>query len=105
LQTGLAPLQPAVAVHWTQVPVAALHTAVAPAQPVVFVTEHAPHDPFAWQAGVAPAPHWASVAHVLHVWVVPSHTGVVPMQSAFARQRTHEPAAVLHTGVVPVQAA
>jgi hypothetical protein len=36
--------------------------------------------------------------------VVPSHTGVVPAQSAAARQPTHAPVAVAHTGVAPTHA-
>ena len=36
------------------------------------------------------------------MWLVPSHTGVVPLQSALATQRTHVPVAVLQTGVAPV---
>jgi hypothetical protein len=40
----------------------------------------------------------------LHVWVVPSQIGVVPEQSALARQVTHVALAVWQSGVVPVQA-
>jgi hypothetical protein len=105
LHAGAVPLQPDVAVHCTHVPVGASHTAVVPVQADVFVAEHAPHEPLRWHAGVVPPPHWTSFAHGRQVCVVPSHTGVVPAQSAFARQRTHVPAAVLHTGVVPTHAA
>ena len=35
---------------------------------------------------------------------MPLHTGVVPLQSAFAVQRTQIPVVVSHTGVPPVQA-
>ena len=104
LHTGIAPLQPLVAVHWTHVPDVVSQTAVPPVHAETFVAEQAPHEPFPWQAGVAPPPHWPSFAHGRQVWVVPSQTGVVPAQSALARHRTHVPAAGLHTGVAPVQA-
>jgi len=38
------------------------------------------------------------------VCVAPLHTGVVPEQSAFARQVTHVPEVVLQSGVVPPHA-
>jgi hypothetical protein len=38
------------------------------------------------------------------VCVVPLQMGVVPLQSAFAVQRTHVPVVVSHTGVPPPQA-
>jgi hypothetical protein len=37
------------------------------------------------------------------VWVDPSQIGVVPEQSAFARQATHVPADARQSGVPPVQ--
>jgi hypothetical protein len=43
-----------------------------------------------------------SPAHARHVCVKPLHTGVAPLQSAFAVQRTHVPFVVRQTGVAPV---
>ena len=37
-------------------------TGVTPEHAVALVTEHWPHAPLAWQAGVAP-PHWLSLVH------------------------------------------
>jgi hypothetical protein len=67
---------------------------------VVFVPEHCPQAPDAWQAGVVP-PHSLSPPQALQVWVPPSQIGVVPLQSALATQRTQVPVAVLQTGVDP----
>jgi hypothetical protein len=43
-----------------------------------------------------------SPTHALHVCVVPLHTGVVPLQSAFAVQRTQVPVVARQTGVPTV---
>jgi hypothetical protein len=66
---------------------------VAPEHSVAFVAEHWPHEPFGWQAGAEPLPHWLSLVQALHVCVDPSQIGVVPAQSAFARQLTQVAAA------------
>jgi hypothetical protein len=50
---------------------------------------------------VAP-PQSLSPAQARHVCVNPLHTGVAPLQSAFAVQRTHVPLVVRQTGVPPV---
>ena len=49
---------------------------------VAFDSEHWPHAPVGWQAGVAP-PHSPSPAHARQVCVVVLHTGVVPEHCAF----------------------
>jgi hypothetical protein len=61
-QVGVVPEQPVVPRQATHVAVPTSHTGVPPAHLALFVAEHAPQDPFGWQAGAA-APHWASVAH------------------------------------------
>jgi hypothetical protein len=101
LHTGVAPLQVALEVHATQVPAAASQEGVAPEHFAVFVVEHAPHEPFAWQAGVE-APQSASPLQGPHVWFVVLHTGVVPPQSPFETHPTHAPVEARHAGVEPV---
>jgi hypothetical protein len=78
-------------------------TDVAPTQRVVFVAEHWPHAPVAWQAGVAP-PQSTSAAQARHVCVGALQVGVAPLQLALVRQATQVPAGTLHTGVAPPQA-
>jgi hypothetical protein len=108
------------AVHWTQVAVAVLQTAVAPVHAVVFVAEQAPHAPVGWQAPpdafpaqlaslpqpthLSPAPHTGVVleathasgfaaVHCTHVAVVLSQTGVDPVHAvpSVAEQTPHAP--------------
>ena len=71
------------------------------------VAEHCPHAPDkapdVWHAGVAP-PHSPSPPHARQVCVPPSQIGAVPLQSAFATQRTQVPEPTSHTGVAPVHA-
>jgi hypothetical protein len=52
--------------------------------------EHWPQAPDDWQAGLAP-PHSLSPLQARQVWKATSQTGVVPEQSASARQRTQVP--------------
>jgi hypothetical protein len=47
-----------------QIPSVVSQVEVGPVQDDALVTEHTPHAPLGWQAGVAP-PHWASVAHLV----------------------------------------
>ena len=101
LQTGVVAPHWAFDVQGTHVPVVVKQAGVAPVHLVVFVAEHCPHAPLDWQAGVVP-PHSPSPPQPRQVWLVPSHTGVVPLQSALATQRTQVPDAVLQTGVAPV---
>jgi hypothetical protein len=101
LQTGVVPLQSAFAVQRTHTPAVASHTGVPPVHFVALPAEHWPHAPDGSQAGVAP-PHSPSPPQARHVCVAPLQMGVVPLQSAFAVQRTHTPAVVSHTGVPPV---
>jgi hypothetical protein len=83
---------------------ATLHTGVAPAHAVVLVAEHCPHAPVVRQAGVAPE-HSPSPEHPRHVCVPASQVGVLPLQSAGARQPTHTrgDAVVRQNGVAPLQ--
>ncbi|HVR01006.1 MAG TPA: hypothetical protein VMT47_02645 [Polyangia bacterium] len=46
LQTGVAPAQSALAMHVTQVPLAASHAGREPPHRLLFIAEHAPHEPF-----------------------------------------------------------
>jgi len=55
------------------------------------------------QAGVAP-PQSTSPAHARHVFVPVLHTGVMPLQSALAVQRTQTPVVASQTGVPPTHA-
>jgi hypothetical protein len=73
---------------------------VLPEHWAVFVAEHCPQAPDAWQAGVVP-PHSPSPPQPRQVCVPPSQMGVAPLQSALATQRTQVPLAVLQTGVAP----
>jgi len=100
-QAGFVPPQSALMTHWTQVALVGLHTDVAPVHEVVFVGEHAPHEPFVSQAGVAPE-HSVSLWHPRHVCAVVLQTGVPPAQLVFETQATQEPAAVSQAGVAPV---
>lgn len=100
LHTGVAPLQVALEVQATQVPAAASQEGVAPEHFAVFVAEHAPHEPFGWQAG-AEAPHSASPLQGAHACVVVLHTGVVPPQSAFETHPTQAPVDGRQAGVEP----
>jgi hypothetical protein len=76
------------------------HTGVAPVQVDVFVAEHCPHAPEAWQAGV-PAGHSPSPAQPRHECVAMLHTGVAPLQSALTSQPTQAPVAALQTEFGP----
>ena len=60
---------------------------VDPPQMPMLVAEQAPHAPDDWQAG-ALAGQSASAPHERQVWLVPSHTGVVPLQLLLDRQAT-----------------
>ena len=53
----------------------------------VFVAEHCPHAPEAWQAGVVP-PHSLSPLQARQVWVPVLHTGAVPPHCALETQGT-----------------
>ena len=102
LQTGLVPPHSALVMQFTQVPVGTSQAGVVPVQRLVLVAEQMPQAPEAWQAGVAPVPQSPSPEQPRQVWVPPSQIGVVPLQSALARQRTHLPAPVSQSGVAPV---
>ena len=62
----------------------------------------AAHAPEGRQIGVA-APHSASAVQARHARDAPSHTGLVPLHSAFDTQLTQTPAIVSHTGVAALQ--
>ena len=79
-----------------------MQTGVVPPHLVTFVAEHCPHDPVAWQAGVAP-PQSTSPAHGRHVCVAVLHTGVAPPQFPFETQLTQVREATSHTEVAPPQ--
>jgi hypothetical protein len=64
-------------------------------------SEHCPHAPDGWQAGVAP-PHSPSPLQARHVCVARLHTGVVPPHCAFDVHGTQVAVATLQTGVAPV---
>jgi hypothetical protein len=102
-QTGGAPPQSVFPTHATQEPVVASQPGVAPEHALLFVAEHAPHDPFAWHAGAAP-PQSPSAVQPRQVCVEPLHVGVMPLQSAFATHVTHVPDVVLQSSVEPVHA-
>lgn len=103
LHTGVVPPHSALEMQFTHVPLATLQAGIEPLQRVVFVAEHTPHAPDGWQAGVEPPPQSPSPVQPRHVWLFESQTGVVPEQSASARQVTHVPAEVRQRGVAPVQ--
>src|SRR5438105_3290026 len=94
LQTGSVPPHSALVVQLTQVPVGTLQAGIVPVHLVLLVAEQTPQAPDGWQAGVAPPPQSASPEHPRQVCAVPSHTGVVPEQSASATQRTQVPVGV-----------
>jgi hypothetical protein len=75
--TGLAAWHCVFARHATHVPVIVWHVGLVATHAVAFVTEHAPHAPEGWHAGVAP-PQSASPAQARHVLVPASQTGFVP---------------------------
>jgi hypothetical protein len=103
LQTGVTPPHSAFELQFTQVPVATAHAGIDPVQRVVLVAEQTPQAPEGWQAGVAPPPQSPSPAHPRQVWLPGSQTGLVPEQSASARQVTQVPLVVRQSGVAPVQ--
>jgi hypothetical protein len=103
LQTGVTPPHSAFEMQFTHVPLATLHAGIDPLHRVVLVAEQTPHAPVGWQAGVAPPPQSPSPAQARQLCDVGSQTGVVPEQSAFARQATQVPADVRQSGVPPVQ--
>jgi hypothetical protein len=102
LQTGLVPPHSALLMQLTQVPVGTSQAGVVPVQRLVLLAEQMPQAPDGWQAGVAPLPQSPSPPQARQVCVEPSQIGVVPLQSALARQRTHLPAPVSQSGVAPV---
>ena len=63
---------------------------MAPVHWVLLLAEHWPQAPVVSQAGVAP-PHSLSPEQARQVWNATSHTGVDPLQSASAVQRTQVP--------------
>ena len=63
---------------------------VAPVHCVLLLAEHWPQAPDVSQAGVAP-PHSLSPEQARQVWKAKSQTGVAPLQSASAVQRTQVP--------------
>ena len=65
-------------------------------------SEHWPHAPVGWQAGVAP-PHSPSPVQARQVCVAVLQTGVVPAHCAFEVHGTQRPAATLQAGVAPTQ--
>jgi hypothetical protein len=65
-------------------------------------SEHWPHAPLGWQAGVAP-PHSPSAAQARQVCVATLQTGVPPPHCAFYVHGTQIAAATSQTGVAPVQ--
>ena len=103
LQTGVTPPHSAFELQLTHVPVVTLQAGIDPEQRVVLVAEQTPQAPDGWQAGVAPPPQSPSPPQPRQVWLVGSQTGVVPEQSALARQATHVPVAAKQRGVPPVQ--
>jgi hypothetical protein len=90
LHAGVAPLQSALAVQPTHVPVGTLHDGAAPTQAFMFVVEHWPQTPEGSQAGVAP-PQSRSPPHATHVCVTRSQTGAAPLHSAADVQVTQIP--------------
>ena len=65
-------------------------------------SEHWPHAPDGWPAGVAP-PHSLSPAHERQVCVVVLHTGVVPPHCALETHGTQVAVATSQAGVAPLQ--
>jgi hypothetical protein len=101
---GVVPEQSALAMHRTQLPDVASHTGVDPVHCDEFVAEHCLQAPEAWQAGAdADITHSLSPPQARHARNDGSHTGVVPPQSALARQPTQTLVVVLQTGVAPEQ--
>ena len=101
-QIGVVPEQSAFATQRTQVPEPTSQTGVAPVHAVALPSEHCPHRPIGWHAGVAP-PHSLSPPHARQVRNAGSQIGVLPPQSALTRQPTHTFVPVLQTGVAPEQ--
>jgi len=100
-QTGVVPEHWASLRQATQVPETVRQSGVPPVHSVVFVAEHWPQVPDAWQAGVDP-PHSLSLLQPRQVWKVPSHLGAAAGQSASARHVTHVPLDAWQSGFVPV---
>ena len=103
LHVGALPAQSVFALQPTHVPLGASQTCDPPVHCVTLPSEHCPHAPDAWQAGVAP-PQSASLAHFPQIWLDP-HTGVVPPQSPAVRQPTQLLTVVSQRGVAPLQLA
>lgn len=101
LQTGLVPPHSALLMQLTQVPLGTSQAGVVPVHLLVLVAEQMPQAPDAWHAGVPPLQS-PSPVQARQEWLPPSQTGVVPLQSALARQRTHLPAGASQRGVPPV---
>jgi hypothetical protein len=105
-QTGVGAAHVALVTHSTHTPAGTLHAGVEPLQCVLFVAEHWPQAPDVRQADVAPE-HSPSPAQARHTWLPESQVGLVPLQSADARQPTHSrgEAVVRQNGAVPLQSA
>ncbi len=86
-QTGVAPEHCVLDRHCTQVAVLVSQIGVDPPHRPMLLAEQAPQAPDAWQAGALPGQS-ASAPQERQVWLVPSHTGVVPLQFAPDRQAT-----------------
>ena len=70
-------------------------------QALLLPSEHCPHAPDDWQAGVLP-PQSTSPAQARQVCVIVLHTGVTPPHCAFDVHGTQVPADTRQAGVLPV---
>ena len=70
-------------------------------QALLLPSEHCPHAPDDWQAGVAPAQS-LSPAQARQVCVIVLHTGATPPHCAFDVHGTQVPADTRQAGVLPV---
>jgi len=91
-QIGAVALLQSALARLTQVPLGTSQAGMLPVQRILLVAEQIPQAPDGWQAGVAPVPQSPSPPQPRQVCVLPSQTGVVPEQSALARQWTQDPA-------------
>ena len=103
-QTGVVPLQSALATHRTQVPAETLQTGVAPTHWAALPAEQTPQAPLGSQAGVPPL-HSVSPEQPRQTRSAGSHTGVAPPQSLLPRQPTQVLLLGLQTGVGAAQLA
>jgi hypothetical protein len=101
LHTGVVVPHCAFEVHGTQVPLAVKQAGVPPVHWVLFVAEHCPQAPVAWQAGVDP-PHSLSPLHARQLCDAVLQIGAVPPHCALETQETQLPAPLLQTGVAPL---